>query len=490
MSFPAFTHLPTPRHCPAPDPAFPYNEGREIARVCHLLGSSLQPWQRMTINRATQWRPAVDTMGRPVREYKYKKILVSVPRQSGKTFLTGPLQLWRLLSNPGEGHLYTAQTGADAGMRMRELLALVVESPAAPLFKARYSNGSEGLTVLGTGATLSRFSPTLSSVHGGHPPLVTLDEIWKYTAELGTGLLGAITPSQVTIREKAQIWMVSTKGTARSEFMNELIRQALEDEDPSLCYVEFSMPEGADPYDPATWWAFHPALGNTINEEALRSDLGLPHAEWMRGYMNVIVSAENPIIALEDWDHLAQSEDEIELPSLNECAIAYEVAGGGECAAIVASWRDPLTNTPHVRVLRQRAGTAWLAPTVQMIARRWPGAALFADDGGPTRRVTDYLRETLANRITTLSMTERGVADGNLLAAVTETGALRHDGSQALRLAVANAAMRTTNAVERFDRDKSTAPIAALIAASVALWGHDHAQADPWAVPAWASEGA
>lgn len=484
--FPRFTHLPAPRHCPDPDPAYPCNEGREIAAVCHLLGSSLQPWQRMTINRATQYRPARDIMGRPVREYKYSKVLVTVPRQSGKTFLTGPLQIWRLLRHPGEGHLYTAQTGADAGARMRELLAMVSESPSRALFRPRYSNGSEGLSVVGTGASLTRFSPTLSSVHGGHPPLVTLDEIWKYTGDLGSGLLGAIGPSQVTVRQKAQIWMVSTKGTAKSEFMNELIEQGINGTDPSLCYIEFSMPDGADPYDPQTWWGFHPALGNTISEESLRADMGLPYAEWMRGYMNVVVSADNPIIALEDWDHLAEQTPA--LPSLNDCAIAYEVAGGGECAAVVAAWRDPLTLTPHIKVLAQRPGTAWLVPYLAMLTRRWPAAHLYADDGGPTRRITDHLTDTLdTDRLTTLTMTERGVADGNLLASVTETGALRHDGSQALRMAVANAAMRTTNAVERLDRDKSTAPIAALIAASVALWGTDHA-ADAWTVPAWATE--
>ena len=48
--------------------------------------------------------------------------------------------------------------------------------------------------------------------------------------------------------------------------------------------------------------------------------------------------------------------------------------------------------------------------------------------------------------------------------------------------------MRTSNAVERLDRDKSTAPVAALIAASVALWGTTHAEGDAWAVPTWVTE--
>ena len=50
-----FTHLPAPKFCPPMDPAYPFNEGAEVARLARLLGGYLQPWQRMVINRATQY---------------------------------------------------------------------------------------------------------------------------------------------------------------------------------------------------------------------------------------------------------------------------------------------------------------------------------------------------------------------------------------------------------------------------------------------------
>lgn len=483
MSLPKrFKYLPPAKYCPAPDGAYPFNEGAEIAKTALLMGIRLQPWQRLVLNRATQYRWEKDALGNRVRGYKYKKVLITVPRQSGKTTLVGPLQIFRMLLRPGSKNMYTAQTGADAAERISELINVVEKSPLNEVMTPRRSSGSEGLTVNETGSTLRRFSPTLSSVHGGHPYMVTMDEIWKFDKALGDGMFGAIGPSQSTIRQEAQNWMISTKGTAKSEFMNDLITEGVEGADSSLCFIEWSMPEGRDPYDPKTWWLFHPALGNTQTVESLAADTSLPYAEWMRGYMNVVVAAENPLIPLEDWDHLAG--EPLTRPGLGEVTVAYDAGTVGECSAVVAAWADADGKTA-VRVVRQAPGVAWLAPYVADLAAQHPSLQLWADDGGPTRRVTDDLRERhqLADRVRTLSITERGIADGNLLTAITETKKLRHDGSRPLRDAIANAETRDSNGVRILSRDKSTAPIPALIATSVAVYGSAH-QAEPmWVLP-------
>ena len=474
-----FRVLPAPAHCPDPDPDYPHNEGGEVAKVALLMGIRLQPWQRLVLNRATQYRWETNAVGSRVRAYKYKTVLVTVPRQSGKTTLVGPLQVFRMLLRPGSTCLYTAQTGADASERIRDLIKAVTDSPLSEIITPRYSSGSEGLTIKETGSQLRRFSPTLSAVHGGHPHLVTMDEIWKFDKYLGDGLIGAIGPSQVTIRQEAQIWMISTKGTAKSEFMNELIERGIDGSDPALCFIEWSMPEGRDPYDPETWHAFHPALGNTQSADSLAADAALPYAEWMRGYMNVVISTEDPLIPLEDWDHLA-GEPTIR-PSLDDVAIAYDVGSLGECAAVVAAWKDEDGKTA-IRVVRQAPGAAWLAPYVADLAREYPNMGIWADDGGPTRRVTADLRERhdLGDRIQTMRFGDRAIADGNLLAAITETKTIRHDGSRALREAIAHAVTKETNGSPMLSRDKSTAPIPALIATSVAAYDVDHPTEAMW----------
>ena len=474
-----FVHLPAPKFCPPMDPAYPFNEGAEVSRIARLLGGFLQPWQRMVINRATQYMPVENAQGRLVRGYKYSKVLISVPRQSGKTHLILPKQLHSLMIRPSSRSLYTAQTGADARIQMLAMMKRVAQSNLAELTTPRRANGSEGITLNENGSDLARFSPTFSAIHGDHPHLVVLDEVWKHSKDLGDALLGAIEPSQITIKEESQIWMISTKGTAKSEFMNGIIDDGLKGADPALLYIEFSMPEDLDPYAPETWWQFHPALGNTITEDALISSMGLPYGEWMRAYMNIVVSSDNPLIPIEDFDHL--EAEPLAVPDLNTCTISYEAGALGECGAIAASWID-LDGTPCVRILRQAPGTAWLAPYLAAMSRRYPGAAFVADDGGPTRAVTDALnaRDDFAPfSLEMLSMTERTVADANFLRTILETKNLKHDGSQPLRDAIGNVATREYNGTQRFDRDRSPAPIAALIAASVALYGAQHAPAMP-----------
>lgn len=474
-----FTHLPTPMHCPPMDPTYPFNEGAEIARVARLLGGYLQPWQRMVINRATQYRPVENAQGQLVRGYKYSKVLISVPRQSGKTHLILPKELHSLMLRPSSRALYTAQTGADARIQMLAMMKRIAQSDLADLTTPRRSNGSEGISLNENGSELARFSPTFSAVHGEHPHLVVLDEIWKHSKDLGEALLGAIVPSQITIKEESQIWMISTKGTAKSEFMNGIIDDGLAGTDPSLLYVEFSMPEDMDPYDPATWWKFHPALGNTITEDALYSSMGLPYGEWMRAYMNVVVSSDNPLIPIEDFDHL--EAEPLAVPDLNSCVFAYEAGALGECGCVVVAWID-LDGTPCVRVLRQAPGTAWLPPYVAALSRRYPGASFVADDGGPTRAITDALNardDFQPYNLEMLSINERTVADSNFLRMVLETKNLKHDGSQPLRDAIGNVSTREYNGTLRFDRDRSPAPIAALIASSVALYAAQHPTAMP-----------
>ena len=78
-----------------------------------------------------------------------------------------------------------------------------------------------------------------------------------------------------------------------------------------------------------------------------------------------------------------------------------------------------------------------------------------------------------------LSINERTVADANFLRTVLETKNLKQDGSQPLRDAIANVSTREYNGTQRFDRDRSPAPIAALIASSVALYGAQHPAAMP-----------
>lgn len=462
-------HFPEPRYAPARDTTWK-TEGGEIARVARLLGKELMPWQRFVVDRATEYRDGPN--GR--RVYRYSTVLVTVPRQSGKTTLVGPVQVHRIITRPGANAFFTAQTGHAAGRRMQDLLKLAMESPLKSVLTPRYQNGSEGLSTP-HGSVLRRFAPTEDAIHGETPHLVTIDEIWKFTAAKGEALRGGFSPAQITLHGQAQTWLISTRGTAASGFMNALVDTGRAGGDPDMAYFEWSLPEGADPYAPESWWQYHPALGNTITEEALRAEReklrGSP-GEWLRAYANVLTAAEDPIIDPEVWKEHA---DPAMTPpeDLSSVGLAYEVAPENAVSSVVASWRTP-EGHPRTRVVYQAPGSGWLADFVDYIATEW-GARPAADDGGPARRITEQL-VSRGHDVLTTNMGQRGSADGEWLASVLEHGTLRHDGSAAFSSAVANATPRTTNGVTRIDRDRSLGPVTSVIASSVALWAFDYAE--------------
>lgn len=468
-----YVRAPAPLHAPDPGEGW-LTEGPEVALIARLMGIDLMPWQRLVVDRATQYRidPATGQ-----RRYRFSTVLVTVPRQSGKTTLVGPVQVHRILTRPGARAFFTAQTGHAAGARIGDLIKAVAGSPLADVLRPRFQSGSEGLTVEATGAQLRRFAPTEDAIHGETPHLVTIDEIWKFTEQRGNALIGGISPAMITLHGAAQLWMISTKGTLQSGFMNALVERGRAGTDSSLAFFEWSMPDGADPYDPATWWTYHPALGNTITEQALvaeREKLRNNPGEWVRAYCNRLTAAEDPIITPEAWDKL---HDPAMLPphadELGGVAIAYEVAPDNVLSAVVAAWRTP-EGRPCTRVLHQAPGSAWVAGYVSAIHAEW-GCTVAADDGGPARRITDQLRAGLD--VLTPNMAQRGSADLEWLSAARDEGTLTHDGSTVLASAVASAVLRTTNGVARVSRDHSLGPVAALIGSTVALWAHDYAEA-------------
>lgn len=462
-ALPTFTRFPRPAYGPARDRSY-LTEEAEITRVCRLMGKEPQPFQRYIWSVATEYR--LDTRGR--RHYHYSDVLISVPRQSGKTTLLQPLRVARMVQLSGAHLFSTAQTQKHASKRMLDMVSAVEASKLSPLFKTRRGKGDAGLTMIASRSDLAQFTPNEEAIHGETSPQVDLDEIWFYSMELGTAIMGGVRPAQITFGDSAQRWYTSTMGTLQSEFMNDLVARGRAGEDPRLAFFEWSLPDGADPYDPEAWARFHPALGNTITLEALQAETSMPPGEWLRAYCNRLTEVQDAFMPLENWDDLAAGERVI--PAPQDVAVAVEISPGNENAAIVAGWYDADDN-PNVHVLHQAPGTKWLAP--YLLDLQAGGFTYFAaDDGGPVRRLLDHLPDGL--EFHPLKYSERLLADQTLITAARDDANLVHDGSTALRLAVASAQLRSRNGLDLIDRDKSLNPVPSLIAASVALYAYRH----------------
>lgn len=451
---------PKPRFITRMDPDAP-SEGREIARLARALGKPLMPWQRTVVQGATEKTES--------GMYKYSRVLITVPRQSGKTTLVGPVQLHRIMTRPNSKAFFSAQTGKDADKRMRDLIQLTMGSPLAALFKPRYAAGSMGVS-LANGSRLSTFAGP-ENIHGETPIIVTLDEIWAHDQAKGIDYAGAIGPAQSTLEGWAQWWMISTRGTENSAMLNDTLEQGYAGV-PGLFVADWSAPDGADYYDPKVWWVFHPALGNTISEGHIAKQAqDMPRGEFIRAYANrQAEQAGDPLIAPEDWE--AMHNREMPVPSRRAITVTYETHSGH--SAVMATWRGD-DGEPRTRVLHAAPGDAWVVPFVLRIAE-WKPAAIGADDGGETRRITDELRRA-GVEVQTTGAGEFATACVGLLALMRERR-LEHDGSVTLARSVANVVLQSMGDSQRFSRKNSLGPVCALIASAVGLWIHDHKEPD------------
>jgi phage terminase large subunit-like protein len=254
-------------------------QARQVAAVATSLGLKLLPWQAQVLGVALERKG-----GRP----RYRDVLVSVPRQSGKSSLVLSLIVWRLLSEPDQRVLYAAQTrGAAREKLLSSWWPRLARSPCASRLKLLRGFGAETVQV-DNGSTLQLLSATESSGHGETTDLVIVDEAWVHQ----DARVEQSTRPTMSTRRDAQLWAMSTAGTGRSVWWRKKLdagRAACETgvSEGVACF-EWSAPDGADPADEDVWRAAMPALGRLIDVETVRADLhNMDLLEFARAYLNL-----------------------------------------------------------------------------------------------------------------------------------------------------------------------------------------------------------
>ena len=285
-----------PRYSTRRDPSA-RTAGPQVGIVAAALGTPLMPWQQLVSDVALELDPE-----RPDR-WRYPVVVVTVPRQAGKTTLVSTIAVHRALTRPRARIFMTAQTGKDARARWKDLADRVLDSPLADHAAALRGAGTESLTFPNR-SVIRPFAPVRTALHGESPPLVVIDEAWAFDAARGEDLMGAIRPAQITLPSR-QLWLISTAGTDESAFLREWVevgRAAVDDPSSGVAYFEWSADDELDAYDPETW-AFHPALGHTIDvgdlaAEAERATRGT----FERAYLNRWTVTGETIIDLDVFD--------------------------------------------------------------------------------------------------------------------------------------------------------------------------------------------
>lgn len=247
----------------------------EFAR--DVLEHPLDPWQEWVVIHAGELLED----GRP----RFRKLLILVARQNGKTELLVVLSLyWLFVDRVGvvlgtSTKLdYAAESWRKACKLARKVPDLAVEIPKRG--GVRKANGEQVLWRANEQEYLdedgSKYKIAASNEEGGRSLTIdrlVLDELRQHH---DYSAWDASEPATTAVRD-AQVIGISNAGSDKSIVLNEMRAEALHfietgEGDPRLGLIEYSSPDGASPDDLDALAQANPNLGRRIDPEALLAE--------------------------------------------------------------------------------------------------------------------------------------------------------------------------------------------------------------------------
>lgn len=414
------------------------------------------PWQQHVADVALEIDPRSGRLA-------YRRVILTVPRQSGKTTLMLALFMHRMLGmGSPQVAAYGAQNGLDARMRLQREWHGVGPQPSGILqrsavlretYTPSWATGAEAL-LFHNGSRLQVVAGTEKSGHGQTLDLAMVDEAFS---QRDGRLEQALSPAMIT-RPEPQLWFISTAGSPSDTWFREKVERGRESADGAdgLAFFEWSAPADADPRDRDVWRACMPGLGYTISEPAVAAEsLGMAPDEFRRAYLNQWVDrGTDGAFPMDRWLSLIDAT-----PPLGAPTFGVATAPDRSWAAIAAAWRRP---DGAVQIAlgddSYQEGTAWVAGRVAELRARYGSRVLV--DTASRGLVPDTAEPSQADQ----------AKAHNALSDAVAAGTVRHGNENALNMSVRGAGWRPMGDTRVLDRKGST-DISPLIAASLAVYG-------------------
>jgi len=450
---PAFA---TPRRPDAP------TIGADVAAVARLLGRPLIPWQRDLVDVAGELRPD--------GTFRYKYVIVIVPRRAGKTLAVLAYALTVTRRRRGSKAFYASHRRETAAALWRDdWSAWLEDSPLYPRHVAlRRSNGSEAITWRHNRSTFRLLPPNPDAIRSFSADVAFVDEAREFGSDAGAELEAAAFPTQAT-GLGGQAWIVSNAGTVASTWLakwRDLGRGSLNDTASPICYVEYSAPAGSDPDDVATLEAAHPGIGYHVLTDAIIADRTVMNPDaWACEYLGLWPDALEDSTLVDAWTAGTVAPGSLELA--DGLTFGIELDEERETAVIVAAAAGA-GGRLELELLEHRPHGSWLVPRVAELVDRWAPAAITFDAGGPAAALALELADVSTN-VVTLNTRETAAAAGYLYDRIL-SGAVAHAGDPLLDIAIRAGRRRRVGGSWVWDRRQTAA--GALIAGSLAAWVH------------------
>lgn len=433
-----------------------------IREQCKVLGLGFDSWQ--------------DGAGRLIMAkrsdglYACESVVMSIPRQVGKTHLIGAIVFAFCLSNPGTLVLWTAHRVPTANETYESLKAMTQEPRVKPHIRSASSPAGNGVIRFRNrsrilfGARERGFGRGFQRV-----AVVVFDEAQILTQ----AALDDMTPAQNTV-ENALTFFIGTppKPSDSSDIFSNMRHEALTGNEDESLYIEFSADEDADPMDRDQWAKANPSYPNRTSsrsmlrmkrrlgvESFLREGLGIWDRVGGLGVFTAGAWARSFIGYLDDGETVRDPVGEpLALGIAADVSQSYISLG-----AVVGNDEKRHLGSVH----RMRADTQ-IAEFVAEAKRMQDeyDVPVGIDKKGPASFLIPAL-EDAGMRLTFLALEDFVQACSDTRASV-EQGAVTHSNYTDLNAAVDAATWRTIGDRRVFGRKKGD--ISSLEAVAIALW--------------------
>jgi hypothetical protein len=456
----------------------------------------LYPWQKWLLIHALELRADGG--------FRYRTVVVLVARQQGKSMLSVVLSLFFMFVLARELVIGTAQDLDVAEEIWQEAVDVVEETEELDALKKRVVkvNGKKALE-LATGERYKVKAANRRAGRGLSGELILLDELREHQT---FDAWGAITKTTIA-RPDAQVWALSNAGDATSvvlrflrkkahaelgdpdginaegtladevagEELDEELAEELEEDENTLGIFEWSAPPGAATTDRDAWAQANPALGYGLVTERSLAAAHDTDPEWV---FRTEVMCQWSDGTLEGpfppgtWEAGVDAESGVAEGEPVKFCLDTNVDRTRSYIAVAGRREDGI---PHVELVAARAGTDWVFDWFTERVEKYGGSMEVAVQrtGAPASSLIEGLEAIDGLTVIEWGGSELGNGTGAFYDAVAlpEAAGVRHLPQPLVDVAAAVAAVKYLgDGALVFDRMKSPADIAPLVALAGAYW--------------------
>jgi hypothetical protein len=428
---------------------------------CAELGIRFDPWQdgagRIILGKRSSGAYAASVGG----------VVMSIPRQVGKTFLLGAIAFALCLLFPNLTVIWTAHRLRTAAETFSSMQMLAKRRKVAPHVEKivlgsgdeeiRFRNGSRILF----GARERGFGRGFSEVD-----VLVFDEAQILTENAIDDMVPAMNQA---VNPLLLFTGTPPKPTDPGEVFRSKRDKALSGKSDDMAYLEFSADPDADPDDRAQWARANPSYPRrTPSTAVLRMRENLTDDSFMREAMGIWDTVGgHAVIPFGLW---TDAGDEFSV-AVDRFALGVE-AGPDLRWASVSLAGQRADGSWHIELDEHRDGSDWVVPYVKALLAANPQIrAVIADAGSPTKALLpDFVSAKL--HVTCPKVTEIGAACSKVLEGVV-TGSVRHPRQVQMSSAVSIAGKRRLGDTGMwvFSRATASSDITPIQSATLALWG-------------------